>query len=75
MDLPRFGIIMKASKAIAVGRKSPIDDFKAVIKKVTKLIKSGTSVIIFPQSRRGVNFSPDEFSSVGVKLPEFRLFQ
>ena len=68
IDLPRFGTIMKASKAIAVGRKSPIDDFKAVMNEGIDLIKSGTSIIIFPQSTRGIDFNPDEFSSIGVKL-------
>ncbi len=68
VDMPRFGTIMKASKAIAVGRKSPIDDFKAVMKEGVELIKSGTSIIIFPQSTRGLKFTPDEFSSIGVKL-------
>jgi len=68
MDLPRFGTIMKASKAIAVGRKSPIEDFKTVMKEGIELIKSGTSIIIFPQSTRGVKFTPEEFNSIGVKL-------
>lgn len=68
MDLPRFGTIMKASKAIAVGRKSPIEDFKTVMKEGIELIKSGTSIIIFPQSTRGVEFKPEEFNSIGVKL-------
>lgn len=68
IDMPSFGTIMKASKAIAVGRKSPIDDFKTVMKEGMELIKSGTSIIIFPQSTRDINFNSDEFSSIGVKL-------
>ncbi|HBM15663.1 MAG TPA: 1-acyl-sn-glycerol-3-phosphate acyltransferase [Lentisphaeria bacterium] len=68
MSMPRFGEIMKASKAIAVGRKSPIDDFKAVMKEGKELLSSGTSIIIFPQSTRGVEFIPEQFNSIGVKL-------
>ena len=68
MTMPRFGEIMKASKAIAVGRQSPAEDFKAVMKEGKELIKAGTSIIIFPQHTRGVEFIPEQFNSIGVKL-------
>ena len=33
-----------------------------------KLLKEGTSIIIFPQKTRKVDFVPEEFNSLGTKL-------
>ncbi|MCP4179784.1 MAG: 1-acyl-sn-glycerol-3-phosphate acyltransferase [bacterium] len=68
IDMPYFGTIMKATNAIAVGRNNPMEDFKTVIKEGTKHIKTGTSVVIFPQSTRGPEFIHEEFNSIGIKL-------
>ncbi|HJO92560.1 MAG TPA: lysophospholipid acyltransferase family protein [Victivallales bacterium] len=68
VDMPHFGTVMKATEAIAVGRNNPIEDFKTVIKEGTNHIKAGTSVVIFPQSTRGPEFTPEEFNTIGIKL-------
>ena len=34
----------------------------------TRILNSGRSIIIFPQSTRSVEFKPEEFNSIGVKL-------
>jgi 1-acyl-sn-glycerol-3-phosphate acyltransferase len=68
LNVPFFGDIMRATKAIAVGRENPRDDFKAVMKEGKELLKSGKSIIIFPQSTRSENFDPEKFNTIGVKL-------
>jgi 1-acyl-sn-glycerol-3-phosphate acyltransferase len=34
----------------------------------TERLKNGISIVIFPQSTRSVEFKPEEFNSLGVKL-------
>lgn len=66
--MPVFGHVMRSRDPIVVGRTNPREDLKAVLEEGTKRIKSGRSVIIFPQSTRSVEFRPAEFNSLGVKL-------
>lgn len=63
-----FGPTMRARKPIAVDRKDPIADFKTVMQEGMENLKSGTSVVIFPQSQRMVEFDPKMFNTLGVKL-------
>lgn len=65
---PLFGPIMNARKPIAVERKDPIVDFKKVIAKGTENLQNNTSVVIFPQSQRMVDFKPEQFNTLGIKL-------
>ena len=67
INSPLFGRIMRATLPIAVTRTNPLKDYKAVITDGKKLLASGRSVIVFPQSTRGP-FIPDEFGSIGNKL-------
>ncbi|KAB3535895.1 1-acyl-sn-glycerol-3-phosphate acyltransferase [Alkaliphilus pronyensis] len=62
------GSIMRARNPIVVSRDNPREDFKTVMGKGKALLNEGTSIIIFPQSTRTVNFIPEEFNSLGVKL-------
>ena len=64
--VPFFGAYVK--KCISVTRKSPAEDLKQVLMKGSEKIASGLSVIIFPQATRSVEFLPDKFNSLGVKL-------
>jgi len=68
IEMPLFGTIMKATMPIVVGRVNPVEDFKVVINEGCELIRSGRSVIVFPQSTRGSIFDPEKFNSIGVKL-------
>lgn len=68
IKLPVFGHIMKAIKAITIARTNARDDFKVVMTQGKKLLKEGRSVVIFPQSTRSVDFSPEQFNSIAVKL-------
>ncbi len=68
MKMPFFGDVLRARKAIAVGRKNPRDDLKHVFEEGKKMLDNGISVLIFPQSTRSVQFDPKKFNSIGVKL-------
>ena len=63
-----FGRIMRATLPIAVTRTDPVKDYKTVIRDGKKLLASGRSIIVFPQSTRGPEFIPEEFGSIGIKL-------
>lgn len=65
---PLFGDVMRSRNPIVVGRKDPRKDFEAVMKGGMELLSEGVSVIIFPQSTRSLEFKPEEFNSLGVKL-------
>lgn len=65
---PLFGDIMRSRNPIVVGRADPRKDFKAVMNGGVELLSKGVSIIIFPQSTRSLEFKPEEFNSLGVKL-------
>jgi len=65
---PLFGDVMSSRDPIIVGRTDPRKDFEAVMTGGMELLKKGISMVIFPQSTRSVEFKPEEFNSLGVKL-------
>lgn len=65
---PLFGDVMRSRNPIVVGRTDPRKDFEAVMTGGAELLAKGVSIIIFPQSTRSVEFKPEEFNSLGVKL-------
>jgi 1-acyl-sn-glycerol-3-phosphate acyltransferase len=65
---PLFGDVMRSRNPIVVGRTDPRKDFEAVMNGGAEKLKEGISVIIFPQSTRSLEFKPEEFNSLGVKL-------
>lgn len=65
---PIFGSVMRAVDPVGVGRKNPREDFKAVLRGGAERLKEGKAMIIFPQATRTVDFHPDAFNSLGVKL-------
>jgi 1-acyl-sn-glycerol-3-phosphate acyltransferase len=65
---PLFGHVMKSRDPILVGRTDPRKDFEEVMTKGMELLSRGVSIIIFPQSTRSVEFKPEEFNSLGIKL-------
>ena len=68
LRVPFFGNILRAMNAVGVARKNPREDLKKVLTDGVEVLKMGRSMIIFPQSTRSENFSPEEFNSIGVKL-------
>jgi 1-acyl-sn-glycerol-3-phosphate acyltransferase len=65
---PLFGHVMRSRDPIVVGRTDPRKDFEEVMTKGMQLLSRGTSIVIFPQSTRSVDFKPEEFNTLGVKL-------
>jgi 1-acyl-sn-glycerol-3-phosphate acyltransferase len=65
---PLFGDVMRSRDPIVVGRSDPRKDLEVVMNGGTERLKNGISIVIFPQSTRSVDFKPEEFNSLGVKL-------
>jgi 1-acyl-sn-glycerol-3-phosphate acyltransferase len=65
---PLFGDVMRSRNPIVVGRTDPRKDLEAVMNGGADLLSKGISIIIFPQSTRSLEFKPEEFNSLGVKL-------
>jgi 1-acyl-sn-glycerol-3-phosphate acyltransferase len=65
---PLFGDVMRSRNPVVVGRTDPRKDFEAVLNGGAELLSKGVSIVIFPQSTRNVEFRPEEFNSLGVKL-------
>jgi len=65
---PLFGDVMRSRNPIVVGRTDPRKDLEAVMNGGVDLLSKGTSIVIFPQSTRSLDFKPEEFNSLGVKL-------
>jgi 1-acyl-sn-glycerol-3-phosphate acyltransferase len=65
---PLFGDVMRSRNPVVVGRSDPRKDLEAVLKGGTELLSKGVSIVIFPQSTRSIDFKPEEFNSIGVKL-------
>ena len=65
---PLFGDVMRSRNPIVVGRTDPRKDFEAVMNGGAEKLSKGISIIIFPQSTRSLEFKPEEFNSLGVKL-------
>jgi 1-acyl-sn-glycerol-3-phosphate acyltransferase len=63
-----FGPIMRSVKHIAVGRDNPREDLKTVLEEGAALLRRGVTVVIFPQATRAVEFDPEAFNTLGVKL-------
>ena len=65
---PIFGPVMKARNPITVERQDPIADFKKVMKDGVDNLDKKVSIVIFPQSKRTVEFEPQKFNKLGIKL-------
>ncbi len=65
---PLFKDVMLSRDPIVVGRSDPRKDLEAVMNGGADLLSKGISIVIFPQSTRNLEFKPEEFNSIGVKL-------
>lgn len=63
-----FGPVMRSRDPVVVGRTNPREDFKIVMEGGKERLDKGRSIVIFPQSTRTLEFTPDKFNSLGVKL-------
>lgn len=68
LEYPFFGHILGSRNPIMVGRSNPREDLMHVMDEGIKNIKSGRSIIIFPQRTRNKYFEPDTFNTLGIKL-------
>ena len=65
---PGFGKLLCAIHPILLDRVNPREDLVQVLQQGTTLLKSGTSVLLFPQGKRAEVFDPRKFNSLGAKL-------
>lgn len=65
---PVFGPVMRSRNPIVVSRSNSREDLITVMTKGKELLAKGMSIVIFPQSTRNVQFKPEEFNSLAVKL-------
>ena len=65
---PFLGPVLRSQNPIVVSRSNSREDFKTVMNMGQELLSRGTSIIVFPQNTRTVDFLPKEFNSLGVKL-------
>jgi 1-acyl-sn-glycerol-3-phosphate acyltransferase len=65
---PVFGAVMRSRDPIVVSRSNSRQDLVTVMTKGQELLANGMSIVIFPQSTRNVEFKPEEFNSLAVKL-------
>ncbi len=68
INFPVFGPVMRARNPIVVSRTNSREDLALVINQGKKFLEKGTSIIIFPQKTRRIEFIPNEFNSLGTKL-------
>ncbi|MCP4457588.1 MAG: 1-acyl-sn-glycerol-3-phosphate acyltransferase [Cytophagales bacterium] len=63
-----FGPVMRVRNPITVARHDPVADFKKVMTDGVEHLENGKSVVVFPQSKRVVDFDPGQFNKLGIKL-------
>ncbi len=63
-----FGPVMRSRDPIVVSRHNSREDLVTVMSRGQEILANGRSVVIFPQSTRRIEFRPEEFNSLGVKL-------
>jgi 1-acyl-sn-glycerol-3-phosphate acyltransferase len=68
MHYPSLGDILRRLHAISVTRRDPRADLKTVLTEGREHLAAGRSIVIFPQSTRAVEFDPERFNTLGVKL-------
>jgi 1-acyl-sn-glycerol-3-phosphate acyltransferase len=68
LKFPIFGPVLNTANPIPVGRENPREDLQFVLKEGVERLQQGISIILFPQSTRSVEFIPEKFNSLGVKL-------
>jgi 1-acyl-sn-glycerol-3-phosphate acyltransferase len=63
-----FGPVINSRDPIVVSRHNSREDLVIVMTRGQEILAGGRSVVIFPQSTRRIEFHPEEFNSLGVKL-------
>ena len=68
LHVPFFRHVIKSLDVIPVTRQNPREDLKTMLREGKRILDSGRSLIVFPQSTRTETLEPDKFNSIGVKL-------
>jgi len=68
IEYPFFKHVMLSRNPVVVDRVNPRDDLKAVMEQGAERLAAGYSIIIFPQHTRSIEFDPEQFNSIGIKL-------
>ncbi len=68
MSYPVFGHVMRDRHPIVVGRSNPREDLKTVLREGEKKLSDGISIVVFPQTTRSIEFNPQQFNTLGIKL-------
>lgn len=67
-EYPFFKHVMLSRNPVVVDRVNPRDDLKAVLEQGAERLAAGYSIAIFPQHTRTIEFDPEQFNSIGIKL-------
>jgi 1-acyl-sn-glycerol-3-phosphate acyltransferase len=68
IDYPVFKHIMRSRDPIAVTQTNPRADLKTTLSEGADRLGRGSSVVVFPEGRRRIEFEQDRFNSIAVKL-------
>jgi 1-acyl-sn-glycerol-3-phosphate acyltransferase len=68
VEYPVFKHIMRARDPVILSRTDPREDLKTILGEGTARLKSGKSVVVFPQTTRSTVFDCNRFNSIGIKL-------
>lgn len=68
LNYPLLGKILVPGEPIAVSRKNPREDLKKVLEEGSRILSSGRSMLIFPQSTRTRQMDATSFNTLGIKL-------
>ena len=68
LRVPFFRHVIRSLDVIPVTRQNPREDLKTMLREGKRILDSGRSLIVFPQSTRTETLEPDKFNSIGVKL-------
>jgi 1-acyl-sn-glycerol-3-phosphate acyltransferase len=68
ISYPIFKHVMQSRNPAVVGRTNPREDLRTVLKEGERRLNAGTSIFVFPQTTRTLDFDPKKFNTLGVKL-------
>jgi 1-acyl-sn-glycerol-3-phosphate acyltransferase len=68
INYPIFKYVMRSRDPVAVTTSDPRQDLKLMMEGGMQRLERGTSIIVFPEGRRALEFHPEKFNSIGVKL-------
>jgi 1-acyl-sn-glycerol-3-phosphate acyltransferase len=68
VEMPVFKHVMRSRQPVVVGRASARDDLKIVLEEGEARLRSGVSIVVFPQTTRAASWAPAEFNSIAIKL-------